>query len=405
MKAVVLAAGEGKRMRPLTYERPKVMLPIAGKPIIERLLGVVKEAGIDDLVLVVGYHDETIRNYFGEGERWGINIEYVTQKMQLGTADALRRAEGLVEDKFVLLNGDTIVYAEDIRRVMTDSITLGVVEVRNPEDYGVVETEGEKIIRIHEKMKHPITNLINAGLYFLDERIIEVLQKTERSERGEFELTDSLQLLIESGEDIFWKRIERWIDVSYPWDLLTANESLIDKISPVNRGVVEENSRIKGKVSIGEGTVIRSGTYIEGPIFIGNNCEIGPNSYIRANTAIGDNCHIGNAVEIKNSIIMDRTKIPHLSYVGDSVIGSRCNLGAGTMIANLRFDNETVKVKGVTDTRSVDTRRRKFGVIMGDGVKTGINASIYAGSVIGNDTYIGPIAYALGYIERNSRIY
>ncbi|MDI6811176.1 MAG: sugar phosphate nucleotidyltransferase [archaeon] len=121
MKTVVLAAGEGKRMRPLTYERPKVMLQIAGKPMIEHLLEEVKEAGIDDFMLVVGYHDETIRNYFGEGER--INIEYVTQKTQLGTADALRRAKGLVEDKFVMLNGDTIVYAEDIRRVMTDSIT------------------------------------------------------------------------------------------------------------------------------------------------------------------------------------------------------------------------------------------------------------------------------------------
>ena len=403
MKAVILAAGEGKRMRPLTYERPKVMLPIAGKPIIEHLLEEAKEAGIKDFVFVVGYHDETIRNYFGKGERWGINLEYVTQKAQLGTADALIRTEGVVGNKFLMLNGDTIVSAEDIKKVITNdvNITLGCIKVRNPEDYGVVEIEGEKITKIHEKMRHPMSNLINAGIYLLDESIFEVLQKTEKSKRGEFELTDSLQLLIESGNDIFWKKIEHWIDVSYPWDLLTANELLIEKISPVNGGEREENVWIKGngKVSIGEDTLIKSGSYMEGPVFIGDNCEIGPNSYIRRNTSIGDNCHIGNAVEIKNSIIMDGTKIPHLSYVGDSVIGCRCNLGAGTKIANLRFDEASIKAKGV------DTGRRKFGAIISDGVKTGINACIDVGTVIGNNTFIGPEAFASGYIEKNSRIF
>ncbi len=399
MKAVILAAGEGKRMRPLTYERPKVMLPIAGKPIIEHLLVEMKEVGIDDFVFVVGYHDETIRDYFRKGEKWDVSIQYVTQKAQLGTADALRRTEGLVEDKFIMLNGDTIVSAEDIRKVITDDIALGVIEVRNPEDYGVVETEGEKVARIHEKMKEPPSNLINAGVYFLDENIFTALSKTDKSKRGEFELTDSLQLLIEEGTDIFWKPIEHWIDVSYPWDLLAANELLIEGIRAVNKGELEEDVWIKDKVSIGRGTVIKSGSYIEGPVVIGENCEIGPNSYIRPNTSVGDDCHIGSAVEIKNSIIMDGTKIPHLSYVGDSVIGCRCNLGAGTKIANLRFDDATIKAEGL------DTRRRKLGAIISDGVKTGINACIDAGTIIGNNTLIGPGAYASGYIAENSRIY
>ncbi len=401
MKAVILAAGEGKRMRPLTYERPKVMLPIAGKPIIEHLLVEMKEVGIDDFVFVVGYHDETIRDYFRKGEKWDVSIQYVTQKTQLGTADALRRTEGLVEDKFIMLNGDTIVSAEDIRKVITDgvNIALGVIEVRNPEDYGVVETEGEKVARIHEKMKEPPSNLINAGVYFLDENIFTALSKTAKSKRGEFELTDSLQLLIEEGTDIFWKPIEHWIDVSYPWDLLAANELLIERIRAVNKGELEENVWIKDKVAIGRGTVIKSGSYIEGPVLIGENCEIGPNSYIRPNTSVGDDCHIGSAVEIKNSIIMDGTKIPHLSYVGDSVIGCRCNLGAGTKIANLRFDDATIKAKGL------DTRRRKLGAIISDGVKTGINACIDAGTIIGNNTLIGPGGYASGYIAENSRVF
>ncbi|HID19678.1 MAG TPA: glucose-1-phosphate thymidylyltransferase, partial [Methanophagales archaeon] len=359
------------------------------------------EAGIDDFIFVVGYHDETIRDYFRNGERWDINLEYVTQKTQLGTADALRKAEGLVENKFLMLNGDTIVNAEDIKEVINNgaNIALGVIEVSNPWDYGVVETEGGRITEIHEKMGEPISNLVNAGVYSLDEHIFEVLPKTDKSKRGEFELTDSLQLLIESGEAIFWEKIEHWIDLSYPWDLLTVNEFLIEKISPINRGELEENVIVEGNVSIGEGTVIKSGTYIEGPVFIGDNCVIGPNSYIRANTSIGDNCHIGNAVEVKNSVIMDGTKIPHLSYLGDSVIGSRCNLGAGTKIANLRFDDAPVIVKGV------DTGRRKLGAIISDGVKTGINACIDAGTIIGNNTLIGPGAFASGNIEKNSRIY
>ena len=401
MKALILAAGEGKRMRPLTYERPKVMLPIAGKPIIEHLLEEVKEVGIDDFIFVVGYHDETIRGYFGNGERWDINLEYVTQKTQLGTSDALQKAEELVENQFLMLNGDTIVSAKDIKKVINNGVNmvLGVIEVENPEDYGVVETEGGRITEIHEKMRVPISNLVNAGVYALDESIFGVLQKTDKSKRGEFELTDSLQLLIESGETLLWEKIEHWLDLSYPWNLLTANEFLIGNISPLNRGEVEENVIIGGKVSIGAGTVIKSGTYIEGPAFIGDNCVIGPNSYIRANTSIGDNCHIGNAVEVKNSVIMDGTKIPHLSYLGDSVIGSRCNLGAGTKIANLRFNDAAVIAKGM------DTGRRKLGAIMSDGVKTGINASIDAGTIIGNNTLIGPGAVASGNIEKNSRVY
>jgi len=400
MKAVILAAGEGKRIRPLTYERPKVMLPIAGKPILEHLVLELKRAGITDFIFVVGYHDETIRDYFENGAAWDVEIQYVTQQSQLGTADALRKAENLVDDTFLMLNGDTIVNVADIKRVLTgEQLTLGVIKVSNAEEYGVVETDGEKILRIHEKMREPPSNLINAGVYLLDRNIFNALSKTAKSKRGEFELTDSLQLLIDEGTSIFWTMIEHWIDVSYPWDLLAANEQLIKQVTADNRAECEESVRIRGEVSIGKGTVVKSGSYIEGPVVIGENCKIGPNSYIRPNTAVGDNCHIGNAVELKGSIIMDDTKIPHLSYVGDSVVGCQCNLGAGTKIANLRFDNAHVMAKGL------DTGRRKFGAIIGDGVRTGINASIDSGAIIGNNTLIGPGAFASGHIERYTRVF
>jgi len=162
---------------------------------------------------------------------------------------------------------------------------------------------------------------------------------------------------------------------------------------------VEENVVIKGKVSIGKGTVVRSGAYIVGPVIIGQDCDIGPNCFIRPSTSIGNNCHIGNAVEVKNSIVMNGSKIPHHNYVGDSVIGEKCNLGAGTMIANLRLD------KGDITVANIDTRRRKLGAIIGDGVETGINTTINVGSVIGSNTFIGPGAIVSGVVLPDSRLF
>ena len=156
---------------------------------------------------------------------------------------------------------------------------------------------------------------------------------------------------------------------------------------------------MKGAVAIGENTVIRSGSYIVGPVIIGQNCDIGPNCYIRPCTAIGDNCHIGSAVEVKNSIIMRGSKLPHHNYVGDSIIGEDCNFGAGTKIANLRLDKKEIWVA------DINTGRRKLGAIIGDRVETGINASINVGSIIGNNTFIGPGALASGIILPNSRIF
>lgn len=165
-----------------------------------------------------------------------------------------------------------------------------------------------------------------------------------------------------------------------------------------NLGEIEDNVVIKGTVSIGKGTIIRSGSYIVGPVSIGQNCDIGPNCYIRPSTSIGDDCHIGNAVEVKNSIVMKGSKIPHHNYVGDSVIGEGCNLGAGTKIADLRLDKKDIRIA------NIDTRRRKLGAIIGDRVETGINACINVGCIIGNNTHIGPGAVARGVIAPDSTI-
>ncbi|GAI31184.1 unnamed protein product, partial [marine sediment metagenome] len=142
-------------------------------------------------------------------------------------------------------------------------------------------------------------------------------------------------MLIDQGRYISYQEISYWLDLSYPWDLLPANESLLAGIKSQNLGEIEDNTVLKGAVSIGKDTVVRSGSYIVGPVIIGQDCDIGPNCYIRPHTSIGDNCHVGAAVEVKNSIIMRGSKIPHHNYVGDSIIGEECNFGSGTKIANL----------------------------------------------------------------------
>lgn len=405
MQAVILAAGEGTRMRPLTYTRPKVMLPIANKPILEHLINELKKAGIRDIVLVVGYKDEKVREYFGDGNKWDVNISYVTQRKQLGTADALKSALHLIEGDFLMLNGDNIVGHEDIRRLMnSDGMSIGVKSVPNPQDFGVIQIENGVVKKIVEKPEEPPSNLINAGVYKFTEDIFEFLEKTPISKRSEYEITDTIQIAIDSGVIFKAVRIDWWIDIGYPWDLLKANEILLKNLKESKiEGMVEDRAHIKGNVVIEEGTVVRSGSYIMGPVVIGKNCIIGPNCFIRPYTSIGDNCHIGACVEIKNSIVMSNTNVPHLNYVGDSVIGENCNLGAGTKIANLRLDEKEIyaTVKG----KKISTGRRKFGAIIGDNVKTGINVSINVGTMVGNDVLIAPSAKVEGYIEPYSRIF
>lgn len=402
MQAVVLSAGEGKRMRPLTFTRPKVMLPIANKPILQHLVENLIRCGVDEIVLVVGYREETIREHFGE-EFEGVKIKYVRQSRQLGTAHALLSAEHLLEDSFIMLNGDSIVFEEGLRKIMKEENAIAVKEIPNPQNFGVVELEGEKIKGITEKPDRATSNLINAGIYTLTKSIVEYLKKTPISVRGEYEITDSINIAIRDGMEFRAVVLERWLDIGYPWDMLRANEFLLSEIERDIRGEVENGAVIEGDVVIGENTIIKSGSYIEGPVSIGRNCRIGPNCFIRPFSSIGDNCHIGHAVEVKNSIIMRNTKIPHFNYVGDSIIGENCNLGAGTKIANLRLDER--EISAVQEGKIVKTGRKKFGAAIGDDVKTGINVSINAGTLIGNDVTIAPGAIVEGWIAPNSRIF
>lgn len=372
LKAIILSAGEGSRMRPLTLTKPKTMLPVAGKPIIQYNIESLRDNGITDILLIVRYKEEIVRNYFGDGSDFGVNISYKTQKDFLGTANAISYGEDFIDDSIIVLNGDIILDDEIIHEIIKkynylspDTLML-LTEVEDPSAFGVVEIENGNIKNIVEKPKREDapSNLVNAGIYIFNKDIFDKIRETEISERGEYEITDSVSLQIEDNKTVIGHKTSKdWIDVGRPWELIEVNEELIGKLKTEIKGTVEAGAVIHGEVFLDEGSVIKAGVYIEGNVYIGKNCDIGPNSYIRGNTYFGDNVHVGNAVEIKNSIIMENTNVSHLSYVGDSVIGSNCNIAAGTNIANLRFDNATIKTK--IKNQKIDSGRRKLGAIIG----------------------------------------
>jgi UDP-N-acetylglucosamine diphosphorylase/glucosamine-1-phosphate N-acetyltransferase len=394
-----LAAGEGVRLQPITLTRPKHLIKVGGKPLLEHCLAAIKASRIKQTLIVVHYMADAIREYFGNGEKYGLKIEYAEQEAMLGTGNAVSLAESYVKDDFLLVYGDLLFSTEVVKKIVEEhkkekpAATMAVVPVDKPEDYGITELKSGKYVkRIIEKpsRKEAPTNLANAGVYVLSTEIFEKIRQTSASIRGEWEITDALSLLSKEKKPVLAVQIqsEQWNDIGRPWDLLEANRWALTRMEHHVYGRIENGARLIGPVTVAETARVRSGTYVEGPAFIDEKSDIGPNCYIRPCTSIGKNVRIGNACEIKNSVVMDNTHIGHLSYMGDSVIGEGCNLGAGTVTANYRLDAETIKMR-VKDT-VLDSGRRKLGAVLGDGVKAGINALFMPGVKVGNESWVGP---------------
>ncbi len=408
MKAVVLAAGEGTRMRPLTANLPKPLLPVAGKPFLRHSLEALRAAGIKELAILIGWQGHRIRERFGDGAALDLSIAYEEQNERLGTAHAIGCMRSHVEGAFLSVNGDVVVSGQALSELLAfhgkvRGPVMALAEVTDPSAFGVVEMKGEKVSSLEEKPRKPKSHLINAGIYVFDEDIFPLIDATPKSPRGEFEITDTIRLLM-AKRDVYGFRLPtEWIDVGRPWDLLRANAALLAPLKGATHGQVDPGATLVGEVLVEEGAIVRRGSYIEGPTIVGAEAEIGPNCYIRPATSIGPKAKVGNACEVKNSILMASAHVPHQNYVGDSILGERCNLGAGTKVANLRLDEAPVKVvfRGV----EVDTGLRKLGVIMGDDVKVGINASIDAGTIVGEESFLGPGAHARGNIAPRSRIF
>ncbi|MEM3030450.1 MAG: sugar phosphate nucleotidyltransferase [Candidatus Micrarchaeia archaeon] len=389
MKAVVLAAGEGKRLRPLTYTRPKCMIHLAGKPVLEHVLLALKGAGVKEAVVVVKYLEDVVRKYFGDGRKLGMRLRFVTQGEEYGTAAAFLCAKELVEDEpFIGMAGDVITEAGFVKRLVREhdgeAITMGLKAVREPGEYGVAELRGSRVVAFEEKPASPRSNLVNASVYVFEPKVFPVLEKLQPTSRGEVEVTDAVRELCGRGEVKGVAGEEYWLDMGMPWHLFDANEFLLGRLRA--RAGKVENSTVKGKLIMEKGAVIHN-SYVEGTVYVGADTSVGPHAFLRGTTSIGRECDIGDSTTVKNSIIFDRVNAKHLTYIGDSIIGEGCNFGAGTQIANFRFDEAPVKAE--VEGRVMDTMRTKLGAMIGDEVKTGVLSCIMPGKLVGDHSWIG----------------
>lgn len=349
MKAVILAAGEGKRLRPFTETMPKVMLPVGNKPILEHLLESIKNTGIEEVIIVVGYKKESIMEYFKEYKK--IKISYVNQDKQLGTAHALLQAKNHVKSPFIVIPGDNIVDKESIVSLIQDKSEYSMIikEHPHPSKYGVVFLEKGKLRRIVEKPPEDIGKFISTGIYKFPKTIFKDIE--EISKEGAYSLSSVIETLVRQGKIINTIKADQWMDIVYPWDILDVNEAMINNISATKSGIIERQVTIKGNVSIGKDTKIYSGCYIVGPVSIGEGCEIGPNACIFPSTSIGDNSVIHPFTEIQNSVLMNDTHIGSNSFITNSVIARGVILGhnfSSSLGENLlEIEGEFKKVKNI----------------------------------------------------------
>ncbi|MHA2064649.1 MAG: bifunctional sugar-1-phosphate nucleotidylyltransferase/acetyltransferase [Candidatus Thorarchaeota archaeon] len=395
-KAALLAAGDSTRMMPLSANMPKHLLPIAGKPLIFHKLEALRNAGIKDTLMIVGYHGEELKEGIDSVDWSPMRISYVEQKERRGTAHAAGHAKEFADDdQLIVMNGDIMIGPGTFPGLIEQhkkgkhELTLTVFPIDDPSAYGVVAVEDGRAMALIEKptKKQMVSNLVNAGIYAAGPTLWEAIEKTELSSRKEYEITDSIMMLIKKGNVGAFTIPSWWLDIGKPWDLLEANEKILSGIEGSVSGVVEKGAVLKGEVTVEEGATIRSGAYIEGPAYIGEGSVVGPNCYIRAHTYLSRKVKVGNGCEVKNSLIMDNTSVGHLSYIGDSVIGRKVNFGAGTITANLRHDDQPVRV--TVKGKRVSSGRRKLGAIIGDGAKTGIGTLLAPGVVLHQDARTG----------------
>ena len=386
MKAVILAAGEGRRLRPFTETMPKVMLPVANKPILEYVIDAVKNSGIDEIILVVGYKKEVIMEYFEDYD--GIKITYVVQDKQLGTAHALMQAKDYIQNTFIVLSGDNIIDQRSISKLIENDSEYSILIKEHPHvsKYGAVFVEKNNLKKIIEKPKEEKTSLISTGIYKFPISVFEIVEKL--SSQGVYTLSSVVQTLIDKDQIVGTVTADLWMDVVYPWDIITVNEMMTRDIKASLGGIVEKGVTIKGPVSVGNDTKIYSGCYIVGPVVIGDGCEIGPNACIFPSTVIGDNSVVNPFSEIRNSIIMSDVSIGSNSLIKHSIVGRGSAIGdnfsSTSGKATFEIEDEFKKLKNIGSIIGEDCTIGSH-VVINPGIIIGRSCEIDSMKKIGND--------------------
>ena len=372
-QAIILAAGEGQRLKPFTASKPKVMIPIANKPILQYVVEALALRGIRNIVIVVGYKKEQVLDFFGSGEQFDVQIQYVVQGQQLGTAHALKQAQDLAQDKFLVLSGDNIVDHDAIASVVNaPPNTILAKQHENATKYGVIIANDGVVEQIVEKPKEAVSQLVNTGIYVFTREIFDFIDH-------EIEIPSVLQNMIAQGYEIRAQETEgTWLDVVYPWDILKLNNIAVDKVPACIGGTIEKGVTLKPPVSIGQDSIIRGSSYIVGPVIIGENCEIGPGVCILPATTIGDNASVLPFTEIRNCVIGDSVEIGTGSIIHDSIIDTGCTIG-GHFVA--RSGQTEIKVEG-------EYHQAEMGAMIGEHSTIGDMVIVEPGVAIGTHSRI-----------------
>ncbi len=320
MKALVLAGGKGTRLRPITHTSAKQLVPVANKPILYYGLEAIRDAGIRDVGMIVagptdreGTSAAEILAAVGDGSRFGLRVEYLPQEAPLGLAHAVKTAQPFLGDSpFVMFLGDNLIkdgirrFVEEFEAERPDAQIL-LAAVRNPQDFGVAELAGDRVVRLEEKPKQPRSDLALVGVYMFTPCIFDSVDAIRPSARGELEITDAIQNLIDRGKRVRSHVITGWWkDTGKIEDLLEANRIVLSGLSGSVRGSVDHETLVEGTVSVGEGTVVER-SRLRGPLVIGANCRLA-DCYIGPFTAIADGCTVERA-EIEHSIVLERSRL------------------------------------------------------------------------------------------------
>ncbi len=397
MKALVLTAGEGQRLRPLTTNRSKSMLMIAGRPVLQYIIDSLVENDIRDIVIVVGHGREELIDHFQMGGEQGIRIRYMIQHKQEGVEHAILTAKEELngEEEFLLVNGDVLVEPDMVTRtlsnhqIMGNAVTLLVTLVSNPEQFGTVKIGPNGVVEKFVEKGGPeryVSNYAVAGVSVFNTNVLPLLEKHRAMELA-------FEEFIKDGNQVsatVWEK--EWAEFTWPWDILNANRIVMDRILKGKGSYISESADvhssvvIEGSVFIDKGSIIRPNTTLRGPIYIGKNVYVGNNSLIRDYCSLCDGVRIGYAVEMRNSMVFERVNVGRMTYLADSIIGADTCIEAGAQLWNWRPGSEPIYLK--QDDEKVQVPLRKFGAIVGDNVVIGVNSSIYPATRIGEDSVI-----------------
>ena len=374
MHAIILTAGEGARLGSWTANRPKGMIPIGNRPILEYLVRGLVSSGIKNINMVVGYGKNSVMSYFGNGSEFGATIVYNLQEERTGTLDAMNIGMEGIADEFILVPGDNYVSGDSFKRLRNCNgpallsgkanrwSKWGEIELEkskpritfdNPDAYGRVHFTG--IVKLNRNLAQDLIN--NSGRH-IGESLQKILPNTN------FEVIESTN----------------WHNIVYPWDLISGNRMSFNDNLLYRNGKIENNVILKGDVSIGKGTKIRSGTYISGPVSIGEGCEVGPNSVIGPSVSLNDNVMIGPFTEISDSIVMKNCEIGSYSSLKGTVIGDNTSIGSHAVAIPITRD-----ILYFDQTFSVSDR----GAMIGDDCNIGSRAILQGGSILMNKATVG----------------